>query len=412
MIIFQILAAFSIGFVVVFYAIPVIVRISVAKSFLDTPNERKLNKMPVPNLGGIALFLGISIATLIGLLKFPFPDWRYISSGMMILFFIGFKDDILIIAPGKKFVAQLLVAFVMIGLGGIRVTDFHGLLGIGRLNYPLSFTVSTLFFVSTINAINLIDGIDGLAALLGLVSSIVFAGLFYAADQPVYSIMGMATAGSLSAFAIYNIYGRKNKIFMGDTGSLILGFLLSIFAVKINEIELTGSVISDKLPVVFSLALLAIPLFDMTRLFIQRILNGKSPFAPDKNHIHHKFLNLGLSHINASAIIVLMQSIVIATIFVLQEANSNIQLIILFSLTGTFLYLPDIILRLFGNSFKNKKDTSALLKMGTPNGIKIKYNDDLSQIYSLTLSRSGGKQHLSEENEMTRKEKQETLPTF
>lgn len=341
----QIQLTFIVGFILVYYAIPVIVRISAAKNFYDVPNERKLNTTIVPNLGGIALFVGISVATLIGIGKAPFPDWRYISAGMMILFFIGLKDDVLVISAKKKFVAQFLVAFIAIFLGDIHITNLHGLLGLNHLIYPVSVVVTALFIVGTVNAINLIDGIDGLAALLGISSSMIFSNIFYSTGNLTYAVLAMATAGSLSAFAIYNVFGKTNKIFMGDTGSLIIGLLLSLFALEFNEMKPTGDASFDKLPTVLSLTLLAFPLYDMARLFVERMLKGKSPFAPDKNHVHHKYLRLGLSHIQASLVIVILQSITIAIIYFLREVNINLLFLVLSGLISSFLYVPDALIK-------------------------------------------------------------------
>lgn len=344
--ILQITIAFFIGLVIVLYAIPVIVRISAAKNFYDVPDERKVNKTIIPNLGGIALFIAIAIGTQIGIFKGSFPDLRYILTSMIILFFIGFKDDILVIAPIKKLGAQLLCAFILIVLGNIRLTNFHGILGIYEINYITSVGFSALAIVGIINAINLIDGIDGLSASIGIMASLIFGSLFFVDNQINYAVLCFATTGSLISFFGYNVFGKKNKIFMGDTGSLILGLILAVCAIKHIESTIGGNEIMFKLSPILSLAILAIPIFDMVRLFGMRIFNRKSPFSPDMNHIHHIFLRLGLTHLKSAAIIVLSNLFIIGFIFYLKEVNHHILLLTLICLVTTLILLPTVIYEL------------------------------------------------------------------
>ncbi|MFA5328828.1 MAG: MraY family glycosyltransferase [Prolixibacteraceae bacterium] len=338
--IIQIIASFLIGSALVYFTIPVIVRLSIAKKLVDVPNERKVNKTPIPNLGGVALFLGITIATLLSIHKNPFPDFRYLQAGMIILFFIGVKDDILIISPRKKFIAQLISAFIIIIPGGIRFTNLHGLFGFYEIDYGFSFALTTLAIVAIINALNLIDGIDGLASAIGILASMLFGILFYFSGHINYTIVSFAITGSLISFFFFNVFGRKNKIFMGDTGSLLLGLLLSVFAIKYNEFSLSMSNEARSFAPVLSLAILAIPIFDMIRLFAERILKNKSPFAPDINHIHHKILKLGFNHLNSTLILISANLILIAFVFAFRSLNNHILLFMLILLGTFFSFIP------------------------------------------------------------------------
>lgn len=344
--ILQITIAFFIGLVIVFYAIPVIVRISAEKNLYDIPNERKVNKTIIPNLGGIALFIAIAIGTLIGIFENSFPDWRYILTSMIILFFIGIKDDILVIAPLKKLGAQLLCAFILIVIGNIRLTNFHGILGIYEINYISSVGFSVLAVVGIINAINLIDGIDGLSASIGIMASLIFGSLFFIDNQVNYAVLCFATTGSLISFWGYNVLGKTNKIFMGDTGSLILGLILSVCAIKYIESTIGGNEIMYKLSPILALAILAIPIFDMVRLFGMRIFNRKSPFSPDMNHIHHKFLKLGLTHLKSTTIIVLSNLLIVGLIFYLREENNHVLLLTLICMVTALILVPTVIYEL------------------------------------------------------------------
>jgi len=336
----QIISAFFIGLILVYYSIPVIVRISKEKHLFDVPNHRKVNKHVVPNLGGIALFVGISIATLLCIMKEPFSDLRFILAGMIILFFIGVKDDILVISPRKKLIAQIIGALILIVPGGIRLTHLHGIFGIEEISYVYSVGLSLLAYVAIINALNLIDGIDGLASAIGILASSFFGAHFILLGNVQYAIISFATIGSLSSFAIYNVFGRKNKIFMGDTGSLLIGFLLSVFAIKFNEMAITSGEQLYNFSPIFSLAVLAVPLFDMIRIFAHRIIQKRSPFSPDMNHIHHKLLKIGLSHRISTLIILGGNLIIIAIVYASRSLNNNISLLILISTIALFSLVP------------------------------------------------------------------------
>jgi UDP-GlcNAc:undecaprenyl-phosphate/decaprenyl-phosphate GlcNAc-1-phosphate transferase len=350
----QIISAFFIGLFLVYYSIPVIVRISKEKHLFDVPNHRKVNKQVVPNLGGIALFLGISIASLLCILDEPFHDFRYILVGMIILFFIGVKDDILIISPRKKLIAQIIGALILVIPGEIRLTDLHGIFGLHEIDYWLSLGISLLAIIAIINALNLIDGIDGLAAAIGILASSFFGANFIFLGNIPYAILSFATIGSLSSFAIYNVFGRKNKIFMGDTGSLLLGLLLSVFAIKYNEITIIAREMQYNFAPVFSLAILAVPLFDMIRIFIHRILQKRSPFSPDMNHIHHKLLKIGLNHRMSTFIILGGNLIIIGIVYASRSFNNNISLFILIATIALFSIIP----RFVYNTIKTKNRRS------------------------------------------------------
>ena len=209
--VFQISIAFIIGLIIVTYSIPIVVKIAKVKKLFDEPNSRRVNKVPVPNLGGVSLFMGVSLATLIGFQNNTFPEFRYIMSSTIILLFIGIKDDLLVISARKKLLAQLVCAILIVNLGGIQFTNLHGILGISEIN-PIAGSVLSLFaIVSIINAINLIDGLDGLAASFGILGSVVLGINFYLARQVNFAILSAAIAGSLISFFIFNVFGKKTK---------------------------------------------------------------------------------------------------------------------------------------------------------------------------------------------------------
>lgn len=339
----QITLAFIIGLLIVYQSIPIIVRLSNEKKLFDLPNERKVNKTVIPNLGGVALFIGITIGTLLGIDKFSSPDLRYILVALIIMFFIGIKDDILIISAYKKLIAQIVAALILIVLGDIRFTNLHGIFGIYEINYVVSASISLIALVAIINAVNLIDGIDGLAASLGLIGSLFYGIIFLLDNQPIYAVLSFAIAGSLTSFFFYNVFGKKNKIFMGDTGSLILGLFLAVFTIKYNEFSLAGNSELSHYSPVFSFAIIAIPLFDMVRVFGVRIMKKKSPFAPDMIHIHHKLLRLDLTHLKATLIIAFANLVLIGMVFSFTLFNVYILIGMLISMLSFLSFIPDIV---------------------------------------------------------------------
>lgn len=339
----QLISAFLIGLILVYTSIPVILRICREKKLYVEPSERRINETAIPNLGGIAFFIGVSVATLLSLHRLEAIEFRYIQVSLIILFFIGIKDDILVISPRKKFIAQVSCALVVIILGDIRFTHLHGILGFEHINYAFSISITLFAIVAIINAVNLIDGIDGLAASIGIFSSIIFGIKFLITQNDAYAILSFAMVGSLLAFLWFNVWGGANKIFLGDSGSLILGLLIAIQVIKYNEFALATTPQEISFSPIFSLAILATPLADMIRVFTVRVLKGKSPFAPDLGHIHHLLLKLGLKHITCTLIIVLANGFIISLSFAFRFLNKHLLMILLIAVIFALLQLPVLI---------------------------------------------------------------------
>jgi UDP-GlcNAc:undecaprenyl-phosphate GlcNAc-1-phosphate transferase len=346
---------FFIGLILVYYLIPIIVSVSKVKHLFDEPNERRVNSTRIPNLGGVALFIGITIATLFGIHYWTFTDFSYILISMIIMLFVGIKDDIMMISAKEKLIAQIICALILIIPGDIRISDLHGILGIGEINYVVSVVISLFAIVSIINAINLVDGIDGLAASIGILTATILGINFFLGGHFQYAMLCVAITGSLTSFLIYNVFGSKNKIFMGDTGSLLIGLLLSVIFIKYNEFSINGDATIKGFSPIFSLAILSVPLFDMMRVFFIRILQKKSPFAPDNNHIHHRLLLLGFSHIKCTMIIIGTSLIFIGLMFALRYIDNNLLLFLLGSMAILFLLVPSLIIK-----YKNQKQSTDL----------------------------------------------------
>jgi UDP-N-acetylmuramyl pentapeptide phosphotransferase/UDP-N-acetylglucosamine-1-phosphate transferase len=284
-----------VAFTITFVAIPAIMRVAVQKKLFDIPDDRKLHTKPIASLGGVALFLGLFISTLLSISYKESPEFQYFLASAIVIFFLGLKDDILIISATKKFVGQLAATAILVHLGDIRINSMHGFLGVYDLPEMFSLVLSYTTIIVTINAFNLIDGVDGLAGCLGVLSTALFGVYFMLAGMPAYAMLGFSMTACLIAFLLFNY--QPAKIFMGDSGSLLLGLVNAILVVKFINV---ADAVDGNFPITASVAIgfsiLIVPLLDTLRVFSIRIYKGRSPFAPDRNHIHHLLLDRGLSH--------------------------------------------------------------------------------------------------------------------
>ena len=302
------------------YAVPIVIRVAHSLKLMDNPNERSAAKNPIPTLGGIAIFISFVFAATVGLSGDELPEMIYILSAVILMFFVGLKDDILTLSAIKKLIAQLITSAIIVFLAKIRFTNLHGFLGIGDIGMIPSVILTFFVIIVIINAFNLMDGIDGLAAGLSMLAAIVFGGWFFISGHSDYAILSIALVGAIAGFFYYNLYGKENKVFMGDTGSLVLGTLMAIIVIRFNEfnIDQTQPFAIASAPAV-SFGILIYPLADTIRVFIIRLLQFKSPFTADKNHLHHRLLTLGFSHKRATYTIIGINILFIIPVFALQH---------------------------------------------------------------------------------------------
>ena len=337
--------------VIVALSIPSIIKVAKAKNLYDYPDARKAHRNSIPTLGGLAIFAGLIVSVLIWTDFKTTLEIKYILAAVILIFFIGLKDDILVIAADKKLIVQLLAAFILTVLGNIRITSLHGFAGIHEIPYFVSVLLSIFVIIVVLNGMNLIDGIDGLASGVGIVTSLTFGLYFYLIGKTDYVIFISAVIGALSAFFMYNVFGNKNKIFMGDTGSLIVGLVLAVFAIKFNEYNLTAvSKYQLSAAPAVSIGILIIPLFDTFRVFILRVVNGKSPFKADKNHMHHRLLYIGMSHSRATFVIVIANLFFIGLSFILDFVGIITLVSILLATASVLSVIPVVIYK-----YQNKK---------------------------------------------------------
>lgn len=339
---------FILAFVVTYYAIPSIVSVSREKKLFDKPNQRKSHTSEIPTLGGAAIFLGMLLPAILISGAYFEHELKYAFISLLILFYIGIKDDILEISAKKKLIAELFAIAIVVILGDIRISSFHGLLGINELPYLVSVLFTFFVYIVIINGFNLIDGIDGLAAGIGMLSVTSLGIWFLVIGASSYGVFCFSVVGALLAFFRFNVFGKRNKIFLGDTGSLILGMVISIFTIRFLESTLPGTVVSSEFPApAIAIAILIVPLIDTLRVFTLRILVGKSPFKPDRFHIHHKLLLLGYSHLKSTLIIMAYNLIVILFSFSLhlQHLGNIKMLMILIPVSILATSIPGLIFR-------------------------------------------------------------------
>jgi UDP-GlcNAc:undecaprenyl-phosphate GlcNAc-1-phosphate transferase len=291
----DVLLTASVSFIISFLAIPVVLQIAEQKKLYDIPDERKVHTRPVSSLGGVGIFGGFLLAALLSIQGNQNPEFQYFFAAALVIFFLGLKDDLMVLSASKKFVGQVIAASILIHLGGIRLDSMHGLFGFQQVPEAFGLALSYLTIIVIINSFNLIDGIDGLASSLGIITMLIFGTYFFAVDQQAYALLAFSMAGSLVAFLIFNHHPAK--IFMGDSGSLMIGLVNSILVIKfITVADSPAVLIPVDSAVAVGVSILIVPLLDTLRVFAIRIVNGRSPFTPDRNHIHHLLLDRGLGH--------------------------------------------------------------------------------------------------------------------
>ena len=314
----------SVSFIITFLAIPIVLQIAEEKKLFDVPDERKIHKVPVPSLGGVGIFGGFLLASLLSI-SAQNPEFQYFFAASIVIFFIGLKDDLVVLSATKKFIGQVIAASILIHLGGIRIASMHGLFGFYEVSEGFSIALSYLTIIVVINSFNLIDGVDGLAGTLGLLTMLLFGTYFFAISMPAYSLLAFAMAGSLVAFLIFNHHPAK--IFMGDSGSLLIGLVNSILVIKFITVADSQVAVPIESSVAVGFSILIIPLLDTLRVFSIRIFKGNSPFTPDRNHVHHLLLERGFKHPGVTFCCVLLNVLFIIVAYVAR------------SLGPTFLFL-------------------------------------------------------------------------
>ncbi|HEX5170056.1 MAG TPA: MraY family glycosyltransferase [Cyclobacteriaceae bacterium] len=326
------LATVITSFVIAFLTIPVIIKYSLQKNLVDIPGRRKIHKKVTPSMGGIAIFLGFFVASLVWIEILSWKEIKFVMASLFVIFFIGVRDDLVPLRAIIKLMGQILVALMIIILLDLRLKSFYGLFGIEELSTGVSYLVTLLTIIVITNSFNLIDGLDGLAGSIASVSLLAFGIWFYLVGDQIYSILSFAMLGGILAFLIFN--WDPSEIFMGDTGALVIGMLLSILTIHFIEFNHNLSDL-DSYKFASSIAAAAcfiiIPLIDTCRIIILRISKRQSPFAPDKSHIHHAIMRLGKTHAQTTVILVCIHILFIALAVLFKDLSDG------YLLTGIIL---------------------------------------------------------------------------
>jgi UDP-N-acetylmuramyl pentapeptide phosphotransferase/UDP-N-acetylglucosamine-1-phosphate transferase len=340
--------SFFMSFALVFSISPSIIRIANEKGLVAKAVQRSSHKEPTPCVGGISIFMGIIFSTLLLTPQYQWQSLQYILGASVIVFMVGFKDDIEGLSAWKKMVGLIVAISILVFKGGVRLEGMYGLFGM-ETSFPewLSMLVTGFTLMVIANSFNLIDGINGLAGVVGTITSVTFGIWFFMADQFYLGVLCMTTAGSLIAFLNFNI--SPARTFMGDTGALVIGLLLGVFTIKFISLN-SGPDILPKYgfvnPVAVAVSIMIIPLFDTIRVFTTRIMRRQSPFKPDRRHIHHLLIDSGMDHMQATAVLGITNLTFISLLFYLDpimELHVLISLQLFVALAATFFMHRNVV---------------------------------------------------------------------
>jgi UDP-N-acetylmuramyl pentapeptide phosphotransferase/UDP-N-acetylglucosamine-1-phosphate transferase len=334
----QVIAGVIIAYLVTYFLLPLVIRIADDNRLYDLPDERKLHVNKVSSLGGIGIFAGIILSLL---LVADFSNYsaelQYFIAGFFIIFLIGLIDDIFVLKAWKKILGQFLVTLILTVKANLLITNLHGFLGIYELTYTESLYVSFFTITLLINSFNLIDGVDGLAGSIGLITCLLF-GIFFLMNNLIhYAVLSFCVCGALLAFLKYNF--SPAKIFMGDSGSTLIGLIAAILAIKfVESTPIQTQFTNDIVPAV-AFGFLLIPLLDVLRVFAIRIYNKQSPLVPDRNHLHHLLQNKGLTHTEVTITLVSAQLFFAGLTLFAQDVNINLIIALQFTLYFVSVYV-------------------------------------------------------------------------
>ncbi len=324
--IFAILTSFTVGVLIT----PVLISILKKAKIGDTPGGRKIHKKFTPSMGGISIVLATFLALAIWGWQFPLPDIRFLLGAIALMFFVGLRDDLVELSAKKKILLQLVAVLLVVVAGDIRIKEFHGFLGIETLPIWFSYTFTSFVLLTLTNAFNLIDGLDGLAGVIGGLTLLILGSWFYIQGLESFALLSFTLFGGIAAFLMFNWHPAK--IFMGDTGSLTLGFALGSLVVAFMEYNAalpSGTFLRFEPTFTSGIVLMIYPLYDMARVFTRRILKGKHPMSPDKGHVHHFLMRTGLKHNEVALILGVVQIGLVMMVFSFGGFSDNIVLPIL-----------------------------------------------------------------------------------
>ena len=322
----------GVAFIVTTLVYPYVLKFARDHDVVDNPDARKLQRVPVPVMGGTTVFIGLLVSVLICFFISGDPVLLKVLGLLAVMYLLGAVDDIKDISPSLRFLIESLVVWLMVLFLDVEINDFHGFLGIHKIPDAASVPLSLIAGVGIINGVNLIDGVDGYCSTYGAMACALFAIMFFYCGDMVSFTLALIAIGALIPFFFHNVFGKSSKMFLGDGGSLMLGTLLTYF----TFVALTSGSPCDIYDVTglslvaICLAVLAVPVFDTLRVMSSRMLHGVSPFHPDKTHLHHMFIELNYSHLLTSGTIVLGNGLIIVLQVISWLAGASINFQVFF----------------------------------------------------------------------------------
>ena len=284
---------------------PLIVKMATSRNMFDNPDKRKLQSRPIPVMGGLAVFFGIVVGA--GATSVFFNSYALFTCviTLTVMMYVGMLDDMVGLSPVARLIVELFLVAFVVYMDKTNINDLHGVFGIGKLPVWVSLPLCSVSCLGIINSINLIDGVDGLSSGLCIFACMCFGVVFCSSYDGTMGVMA-----SLVPFFFHNVFGAKSKMFVGDSGTLMLGMLMSIFCMRmIDNTSLTAYNHPRMGVVAFALSVLSVPVFDALRVMFGRILKGVSPFHPDRSHLHHLFIELGFSHIGTTVAVISLNAL-------------------------------------------------------------------------------------------------------
>lgn len=332
-----------------------ILKIAKDKNLVDNPDARKLQKEPVPVMGGIAVFLGVVFGLLAGVSLMGMFSFRQniemlpILCTMVVMLYVGAMDDIIGLSPGSRFFIEAVVICGLIYASDCCVDSFHGLWGIMDFSWWIAVPLTVFAGIGIVNAVNMIDGVNGLSSVSCMIWSSFFGIFFIYSKDVANAIVAFSMVAALLPFAIHNIFGSRSRMFIGDAGTMVMGILLLWFTICLDKTDTSKFLLTDDIkinPVAMALAILGLPIFDTLRVMSVRIMHRKSPFHPDKTHLHHIFVAIGVSHVVITLTEVLIELLIVAiwVVSLLLHASLDLQLYVVVAVSiilvwGTYIFL-------------------------------------------------------------------------
>lgn len=317
------LASFVVAFMSVLWLHPKMVRIAREKGITDNPDRRKLQREPIPVLGGVAVFFGIVMGLGLSGRLLSGEEVAAVIALLTLMLYTGTMDDIVGLTPRFRFGVEFIASIVLIGVCGYSITDFHGLWGLETIPSWVGLPLTIVATVGIINAINLIDGVDGLSSGYCIMACSVFGVWFFLSGDVMMSVLAASCIGALIPFFLHNVFGKRSKMFIGDGGTLLMGMMMSMYVLRVLDNPQCGSMLPETREgselglIPFTLAVMSIPVFDTVRVMTTRIIRGGSPFSPDKRHLHHAFIEMGFSHFATTLSILGLNMLIVGGWYVL-----------------------------------------------------------------------------------------------